>query len=140
MFNIFYLVDQGIGSSNLLLWTCSVGCLLPLRPKTWQVQKSSTEPYKESCLLSMPKKKKKGKEIQHNIQSMQTIKHIHIYIWTFNPNTQKSYKILERLSPKHAARGVAQSPYSIYSHGKVYSSKQFLWRAAGNPSLQCSTR
>ena len=28
----------------------------------------------------------------------------------FNPNRQKSYKMLQRLSPKHAARGVVQSP------------------------------
>ena len=49
--------------------------------------------------------------------------------------TQKSYKILQRLSPKHAARGVAQSPYLIYSHGKACLSKQLRWRAAGNPRL-----
>ena len=48
-----------------------------------------------------------------------------------NPNTQKSYKILQRLSPKHAERGVAQSTYPIYSHGKAGLSKQLPWRAAG---------
>ena len=39
-------------------------------------------------------------------------------VWVFtsekqyhNPNTIKSYKILQKLSPKHAARGVVQSPY-----------------------------
>ena len=40
-----------------------------------------------------------------------------------NPNAQKSYKILQKLSPKHSAHGVAQSPYPIYSHRKVYLSK-----------------
>ena len=34
-----------------------------------------------------------------------------------NPNTIKSYKILQKLSPKHAAHGVAQSTYPIYRHG-----------------------
>ena len=41
-----------------------------------------------------------------------------------NPNTIKSYKILQKLSPKHAARGVVQSPYPIYRHGKACLSKQ----------------
>ena len=61
-----------------------------------------------------------------------------MYYWKhLNPNTQKSYKILQRLSPKHAARGVAQSPYPVYSHGKACLSKQLLWRAAGDPHLAC---
>ena len=54
-----------------------------------------------------------------------------------NPNAQKSYKISQKLSPKHATRGVAQSPYPTYSHGKVHSSKQLLWRAAADPRLAC---
>ena len=49
--------------------------------------------------------------------------------------TIKSYKILQKLSPKHAARGVAQSPYPIYRHGKACLSKQPPWRAAGDPLL-----
>ena len=52
-----------------------------------------------------------------------------------NPNTTKSYKILQKLSPKHAAHGVAQSPYPIYRHGKACLSKQPPWRAAGDPRL-----
>ena len=52
---------------------------------------------------------------------------------TFNPI--KCYKISQKLSPKHAARGVAQSPYPIYRHGKACLSKQSPWRAAGNPRL-----
>ena len=52
-----------------------------------------------------------------------------------NPNRQKSYKISQRLSPKHAARGVVQSPYPIYSHGNAYLSKQLLLRAAEDPRL-----
>ena len=36
-----------------------------------------------------------------------------------NPNTIKSYKILQKLSPKHAAHGVAQSTYPNYRHGKA---------------------
>ena len=52
----------------------------------------------------------------------------------FNPNTQKSYKISQKQSPKlkHAACGVVQSPYPIYSHGKTYLSKQLLWLATEN--------
>ena len=44
----------------------------------------------------------------------------------------KSYK---KLSPKHAACGVAQSPYPIYRHGKACLSKQPPWRAVGDPRL-----
>ena len=53
----------------------------------------------------------------------------------YNPNSIKSYKIVQKLSPKHAARGVAQSPYPIYRHGKTCVSKQPSWRAAGDPRL-----
>ena len=56
-------------------------------------------------------------------------------IWHFNPNIIKSYKILQKLSPKHAAHGVAQSTYPIYRHGKACLSKQPPWRAAGDPRL-----
>ena len=52
-----------------------------------------------------------------------------------NPNTIKSYKILQKLSPKHAAHGVAQSTYPNYRHGKAGLSKQPQWRAAGDPRL-----
>ena len=52
----------------------------------------------------------------------------------FNPNTQKFDKILQRLSPKHVARGVAQLTYP-YSHAKAGLSKQLPWRAAGDPHL-----
>ena len=50
----------------------------------------------------------------------------------YNSNTIKSYKILQKLSPKHTAQGVAQSPYPIYRHGKACLSKQ--------PPLACSPR
>ena len=53
----------------------------------------------------------------------------------FNRNTQKSYKILQKLSPKHTACGVVQSPYPIYRQGKACLSKQLQWRAAGDPPL-----
>ena len=53
----------------------------------------------------------------------------------YNPNTITSHKILQKLSPKHAARGVAQSPYPIYRHGKACLSEQPPWRAAGDPRL-----
>ena len=53
----------------------------------------------------------------------------------YNPNTIKFYKILQKLSPKHAAHGVAESPYPIYRHGKACLSKQSPWRAAGDPRL-----
>ena len=52
-----------------------------------------------------------------------------------NPNTIKSYKILQKLSLKHVAHGVAQSTYPIYRHGKACLSKQPPWRAAGDPHL-----
>ena len=42
----------------------------------------------------------------------------------------KSHK---KLSPKHAARGVAISPYPIYRQGKACLSKQPPWRAAADP-------
>ena len=48
-----------------------------------------------------------------------------------------SNKISQRLPPKHAACGVAQSPYPIYSQGKTNLSKQLLWHAAGDSSLAC---
>ena len=42
--------------------------------------------------------------------------------------TIRSYKIVQKLSPKHAARGVAQSPYPIYRHGKAcLSMHYFSW-------------
>ena len=53
----------------------------------------------------------------------------------FNPNSIRSYKIVQKLSPKHAARGVAQSPYPIYRHEKASLSEQPPWRAAGDPRL-----
>ena len=54
-----------------------------------------------------------------------------------NPNTIKSYKILQKLYPKHAAHGVAQSTYPNYRHGKACLSKQPPppWRAARDPRL-----
>ena len=50
--------------------------------------------------------------------------------------TAKSYKILQRLSPKHAVCGVAHSAnlLFIYGHGKAYLSKQLPWRAAWDSS------
>ena len=54
-----------------------------------------------------------------------------------NPNTIKSYKILQKLSPKHVAHGVEQSTYPNYRHGKACLSKQPPWRAAWDPRLAC---
>ena len=53
----------------------------------------------------------------------------------FNPNSVIHHQTSQKLSPKHAARGVAQSPYPIYRHGKACLSKQPPWRAAGDPRL-----
>ena len=53
----------------------------------------------------------------------------------YNPNSIRSYKIVQKLSPKHAACGIAQSPYPTYRHGKACLSKQPPWRAAGDPRL-----
>ena len=50
-------------------------------------------------------------------------------------NTIKSYKISQKLSPKHTARGVAQWYYPIYRHGKACLSKQSPWHAAGDSRL-----
>ena len=58
-----------------------------------------------------------------------------LIMWEFNPNSIRSYKIVQKLSPKHAARGVAQSPYPIYRYRKACLSKQPPWRAAGDPRL-----
>ena len=54
---------------------------------------------------------------------------------SYSPNSIRSYKIVQKLFPKHAAHGVAQSPYPIYRHGKACLSKQPPWRAAGDPRL-----
>ena len=59
----------------------------------------------------------------------------------FNPNSIIHHQTSQKLSPKHAARGVAQSPYPIYRHGKACLSKQPPWRAAGDPHLaRCRSR
>ena len=46
-----------------------------------------------------------------------------------NPNSIIHHQTSQKLSPKHAARGVAQSPYPIYRHGKACLSKQPPWLA-----------
>ena len=51
-----------------------------------------------------------------------------------NPNTIKSYKISQKLSPKHAAHGVAQSTYPNYRHGKACLSKQSPLACSWGPS------
>ena len=50
-------------------------------------------------------------------------------------NSITHHQTSQKLSPKHAARGVAQSPYPIYRHGKACLSKQPPWHAAGGPRL-----
>ena len=69
-----------------------------------------------------------------NVRTFSTQKCCQNLTFLYNPNTIKSYKILQKLSPKHAAHGVAQSTYPIYRHGKACLSKQPPWRAAGGPS------
>ena len=77
------------------------------------------------------KRKSSGNAIAYNL------------VWKYkeklsiNPNSIRSYKIVQKLSPKHAARGIAQSPYPTYRHGKACLSKQPPWRAAGDPRLAC---
>ena len=71
---------------------------------------------------------KPGQEYCTDVNLNQCVKAVTLKL--FNPNTIKSYKILQKLSPKHAAHGVAQSPYPIYRHGKACLSKQPPWRAA----------
>ena len=60
---------------------------------------------------------------------------VHPFFDSYNANTIKSYKISQKLSPKHAACGVMQSPYPIYRHGKPCLSKQPPWHAAGDRRL-----
>ena len=57
------------------------------------------------------------------------------FMLSINPNTTRSHQISQKLSPKHAAHGVAQSTYPNYRHGKAGLSKQPHWRAAGDPRL-----
>ena len=58
-----------------------------------------------------------------------------LYFSNANPNSIIHHQTSQKLSPKHAARGVAQLPYPIYRHGKACLSKQPPWRAAGDPRL-----
>ena len=68
--------------------------------------------------------------------SQQTNESVRVIIHTgwvyYNPNTIKSYK---NYLLKHAAHGVAQSPYPIYRHEKACLSNQPPWRAAPDPRL-----
>ena len=81
-------------------------------------------------------KKKKKKKWNNNDKNPEKKKQgLRMLILVHNPNTIKSYKILQKLSPKHAAHGVAQSPYPIYRDGKACLSKQPPWRAAPDPRL-----
>ena len=73
-------------------------------------------------------------EVKVNQLKMKNM-HVRMGISTYNPNTIKSYKISQKLSPKHAAHGVAQSTYPNYRHGKACLSNQPPWRAAGDPRL-----
>ena len=43
-----------------------------------------------------------------------------------NPNRQKSYKISQRLSPKHAARGVVQSPYPTFLYLYIVATERLV--------------
>ena len=52
-----------------------------------------------------------------------------------SPNSITHHQTSQKLSPKHAARGVVQSPYPTYRHGKACLSEQPPWRAAGDPRL-----
>ena len=55
--------------------------------------------------------------------------------WDLKCPLTLTLKNLTKLSPKHAACGVLQSPYPIYRQGKACLSKQLPWRAAGDPRL-----
>ena len=68
-------------------------------------------------------------------RGMSRMSGILILSYRLNPNSIIHHQTSQKLSPKHAARGVAQSPYPIYRHGKACLSKQPLWRAAGDPRL-----
>ena len=77
--------------------------------------------------------------IRHsNNDSEHAVKFIHLTLPlcnnnSYNPNTIKFYKILQKLSPKHAVHGVAQSTYP--RHGKACLSKQFPLACSWDPRL-----
>ena len=52
-----------------------------------------------------------------------------------NPNPPKSYKIIQRLSPKMSRIVIVQLPWPIYSHGNAYLLKQWLWCTTTSSSL-----
>ena len=74
----------------------------------------------------------------HALYPPRTKSHFIMLSCAINPNTIKTYKISQKVTPRHAARGVAQSPYPIYRHGKANLSKQPPWRAAGDHRLASS--
>ena len=74
------------------------------------------------------------KRLHAKIHNIITI-YIHYRTIYYNRNIIKSYKILQKLSPKHAAHGVAQSTYPIYTYGKACLSQRPSWSAAGDPRL-----
>ena len=55
-------------------------------------------------------------------KSRMVMKNLYVNI-VFFYSLNLTAKISQTLSPKHVARGVAQSPYPIYSHKKNYLSK-----------------
>ena len=90
--------------------------------------------YVRFVVMTLSKKNMPSNSVALPVQSRNCYRCV---IWSFNPNNIKSYKILQKLSPFHAAHGVAQSPYPIYRHGKACLSKQPPWRAAPDPRLAC---
>ena len=76
-------------------------------------------------------------QVEHTTDLAWWMEEVRFMILTSNIifNPIKSYKVLQKLSPKQAAHGVVQSPYPIYRHGKACLSKQPPWRASLDPRL-----
>ena len=124
--NYIYGLPQRVKYYSVFLLSAFTPHSLPLKSNP-NTQKSYKISQRLSFLKHLP---------HHPCESVGRV-NVHHWLGLTNPYTQKSYKISQRLSPKHAASGVAQSPYPIYSHGKACLSKQLPWRAAGDPRLAC---
>ena len=118
------------------------GLYLPLAFKEYFHKRSNIHNYETRHVNDLNLTNNRKSFLDHSIQTCGPIlwntlptaikdsKSVNHFRNQFNPNSIRSYKIVQKLSPKHAARGVAQSPYPIYRHGKASLSEQ--------PPMACS--
>ena len=116
-----------------------VYCLFILSEKVHLKKKGKETPEKGLNKLTAVFQMKTTLAVFMNLTHLWLTQH-NLYSWDImfscnNPNSIRSYKIVQKLSPKHAGCGVAQSPYPTYRHGKACLSKQPPWRAAGDTRL-----